>query len=139
MSVFENMCVAGLDDPALTRGPFLRLKAMHDRASSLIDRFEVKTPSPDLLVGNLSGGNQQKVVVARTLARRPDLLVAANPTRGLDIRATNYVHDRIVQAAAQGTAVVLVSTDLDELRSLAHRTAFLSRGQFVDHIVGSSS
>ncbi len=139
MSVFDNALIAGLDDPSLTRGPFLRLGALRAWAQGLVDRFQVKTPNLAQPVGGLSGGNQQKVVVARTLATRPDLLVAVNPTRGLDLKASAFVHDQIAAAAEAGAAVVLVSTDMDELAALAHRTVYLSRGRFVDRLVGADA
>jgi simple sugar transport system ATP-binding protein len=77
----------------------------------------------------LSGGNQQKVVVSRNLDQTPELLVAANPTRGLDIRAADFVQRQILKARAEGAAVLLISTDMDELAGLADRTLFISRGE----------
>ena len=84
--------------------------------------------SADQLVGNLSGGNQQKVVVARALHTEPDFIVAVNPTRGLDIGATRFVHDQLRSARARGAVVLLISTDLDELRILSDRAGILSGG-----------
>src|SRR5262249_44689773 len=92
-------------------------------------RFRIDTPAPDAPARALSGGNQQKVVVARALARDPAVLIAANPTRGLDVDASAAVHREILEFAARGGAVVLVSTDLDEIAALAHRAYVLSRGR----------
>lgn len=132
MPVRDNLLLGGLDEPELTLGPFLRPRAVRRWAAGLVDRFQVKTASLDDPVGSLSGGNQQKVVVGRTLARRPDLMVALNPTRGLDLHATRYVHGCLLDAARDGAAVVLFSTDLDELAALATRTLFMSRGQLAE-------
>ena len=82
-------------------------------------------------MGSLSGGNQQKVVLARELSRSPAVLVAAQPTRGLDVRAIEYMNDRIRAAAASGVAVLLISTDLEELIALSHRVAVIHRGCIV--------
>lgn len=100
-------------------------------ANSAIEEFEIKAPSANTLLRALSGGNQQKVVLARELARNPRLLVVVNPTRGLDVRAATFVLDKIRLAAQNGAAVVLISTDRDEIASIAHRTVYLTRGALV--------
>ncbi|AIE87642.1 ABC transporter ATP-binding protein [Fimbriimonas ginsengisoli] len=132
LSVEENLLIAGYRRETLTRGPFLRLKEIHRWAQGLIERFEIRTPSSKEPIASLSGGNQQKVVVSRTLDGEPELLVVVNPTRGLDIRATSYVHGKIREARDAGTAVVLFSTDLDELYALSDRRVFMSRGELID-------
>jgi simple sugar transport system ATP-binding protein len=129
LSVQENMLLGGYRRPEFHRGPFLRLERISGWARKLIDRFDIKVAGPRVRVAALSGGNQQKVVVSRTLDARPSLLVVVNPTRGLDIRATEFVHAQIRLARDQGAAVMLVSTDLDELFALSNRTAFMSRGE----------
>jgi general nucleoside transport system ATP-binding protein len=131
LSIHENLLVGAIRDPRLWLGPFLRLRAVAAWARDLIERFGIKAGSPNDPAGSLSGGNQQKVVVARNLAETPGLVVAVNPTRGLDFRATDFVHGELARAAAEGAAVVLVSTDADELAAVAHRTLFLSRGRLV--------
>jgi simple sugar transport system ATP-binding protein len=132
LSVEENLLISGYKRERLSRGPFLRLGEIRRWARELIDRFEIRTPSPKERVASLSGGNQQKIVVSRTLDSEPELLVVVNPTRGLDIRATNYVHGKIREARDAGTAVVLFSTDLDELYALSDRRVFISRGQLIE-------
>jgi len=131
LSIEENLLIKGVERPDLVRRGWLQLGAIHRWAAALVEKFAVKTESPRSLVGSLSGGNQQKVVVARELDANPELLVVVNPTRGLDIRSTQFVHDSIRQAAKSGTAVALFSTDLDELQALASSTFFLSRGELV--------
>ena len=129
LSVLDNLLIEGHRHPELTRGPLLRGKQINIWAKGLIERFDIKAGWLGDPVSGLSGGNQQKVVVARNLDRTPDLLVAVNPTRGLDIKATRYVHDQILLAANNGAVVVLLSTDLDELAELADRMYFISRGE----------
>jgi simple sugar transport system ATP-binding protein len=99
--------------------------------SAAIKEYEIKARSASAPLTSLSGGNQQKVVLARELAKRPELLVAVNPTRGLDVRASAFVLSQIRKSAEQGTAVVLISTDRDELAAVANRTLYLSRGRLL--------
>ena len=101
-------------------------------SKGLVDRFAISTPSVWAPVSDLSGGNQQKVVVSRTLDRVPDLLVVAGPTRGLDLKATSFVRDQIRAARNGGAAVLLFSSDLDELAELADRTLFMASGKLVE-------
>jgi len=132
MSVAENLLVGNDERPELSKRGLIKLSALRRWAKELIERFEIRTSGPDQIVSGLSGGNQQKVVVSRTLDDRPDLLVVVNPTRGLDIRAAVFVHSRILEAKERGAAVLLVSTDLDELTGLSDRTLFLTRGRFAE-------
>ena len=127
MSIEDNLLISQANQ-GLWLNP-AKSKAWADR---LIDQFQIKANSSRDKVASLSGGNQQKVVVARSLDQTPDLLIAVNPTRGLDVRATDYVHRQILAARDQGAAVVLISPDLDELAALATRTLFLSRGQIAE-------
>jgi simple sugar transport system ATP-binding protein len=103
----------------------------------MLAEFSIRAPSPDAPVATLSGGNQQKVVLARALERGPRLLIAENPTRGLDIRATREVHGRLRAAAERGVAVVVYSTDLDEVLSLAQRVLVVHRGVVREAPVGA--
>lgn len=129
MSVADNLLFLAVRDPAYRRGPLLRLRALRALAEELVRKFDVRTPSLDLRAAGLSGGNQQKLVVARALHGDPEWIVALNPTRGLDLGATRFVHEQLRQARARGAAVLVISTDLDELAALADRGAILSRGQ----------
>ncbi|CAN1516814.1 COG3845 ABC-type uncharacterized transport systems, ATPase components [Fimbriimonadaceae bacterium] len=131
MTIEENLLITGHRKPMLRKGPFLNFRALHQWANQLVKRFSVKANSPADRVAGLSGGNQQKVVVSRALDEQPDLLVVVNPTRGLDIRATEYVHSKIQEARDAGAAVALFSTDLDEIYALADRIMFLSRGELI--------
>jgi ABC-type uncharacterized transport system ATPase subunit len=99
------------------------------RTAALLPEFDVRAPSADVLAGMLSGGNQQKLILARALEASPGVLVVENPTRGLDVLASSAVHDRIRQAAARGVAVLVYSSDLDEVLDLSQRLLVVTRGQ----------
>ena len=115
---------------AARSGPFLRPKKMVRQASDRLEAFGVHPPDPRRLAEELSGGNQQKVLLARELAEPPRAIVAHNPTRGLDVSAAAAVHNRLLQAAREGRAgVLLVSSDLDEVLLLGDRVAVLFNGQ----------
>ena len=97
----------------------------------MIERFDVRTPGEMVPAGNLSGGNQQKVIVARELSRPVKLLIANQPTRGLDVGSIEYIHSQIVMERDRGAAVVVISAELDEIRSLADRIAVMYHGEIV--------
>jgi general nucleoside transport system ATP-binding protein len=129
MSVTENI-VLGLDrDPRWSHGWRLDWNAARRRAAELIDEFGIRAPGPDVPAANLSGGNQQKVVVARALEHGPRVLIAENPTRGLDVRASLEIHERLRAAAAQGVAVLVYSSDLDEVLELGQRVLVVYAGK----------
>ena len=132
MTVADNLLFDAVREPAFHTGPFLRRPALRALAQTLIQDFDIRTSGPDLPVSALSGGNQQKIVVARALRAQPDLIVAMNPTRGLDIAATRFVHAQLRLARDRGAAVVLISTDLDELAALSDRAAILSHGKLTE-------
>lgn len=129
MSLRDNFLIGRTDRPGLAWGPILLGRAVSRWAAALVARFSIKVGSLSDPAESLSGGNQQKLVVGRVLDSNPRVLVAANPTRGLDIRAADFVHDRLREAAANGAAVLLISTDRDELAVLAHRTLYMSSGR----------
>jgi ABC-type uncharacterized transport system ATPase subunit len=132
----DNVGLALHDDPAFRSGPFMRLGKITEATRSALVDFDVRAMGPRVTAGTLSGGNQQKVVVARELKRGTDLLVAENPTRGLDIAAAAYVHRvllglRHTENERRRPGVVLISTDLDEVISLADRIFVIIRGRLV--------
>lgn len=129
----ENVALTLGRREAFRRGPLLRWPAVRTRTARLMDRFDVRAPGTDTRAAALSGGNQQRLVVARELEVAGDLLVAENPTRGLDVRAAAFVHDELRRLASGPGApgVVLLSTDLDEVLALADRVAVLVRGRLV--------
>jgi simple sugar transport system ATP-binding protein len=105
-----------------------RPRAAAQRAAALIERFNIRAQSPLQRAGSLSGGNQQKVILARELERHPEIIVAAEPTRGLDIEATSFVHDELRAAAARGAAILLITSDLDEAFALGDAIHVIYRG-----------
>ena len=129
MNIRENLSLMSYGQPPFSRHGVMRWRWIDDYAAALCKQFNVKTPSVSELAGNLSGGNQQKVVVGRELDRKPRLLVAVHPSRGLDIGATKYIQSRIVEARDQGAAVLLVSTELDEILEISDRIMVLYEGE----------
>ena len=129
MTVAENLV---LDAPsALARHGLVDRRGLRARASRLIAEFDIMTPSPEAPMWSLSGGNQQRVVLARELSRRPKVLVAAQPTRGLDVGAIEYMGQRLRAAADAGVGVLLVSSELEEILSLSDRIVVLYRGRII--------
>jgi len=109
---------------------FLKPKEMDEHAEKAVEDFDIKTPSTSTLVESLSGGNQQKLIVARELSQQPNLLVAAQPTRGIDVGAIEFVHERLMEERAKGKGLLLVSSELDEIMSLSDRIAVIYEGEF---------
>jgi len=107
-------------------------------ATEIIDGFDVRPPNPNAIVGALSGGNQQKIVVGRALAGQPKLVVAYQPTRGIDIGAATLVGSRLIEARNAGAAVLLISFELDEIFALADRVYVLYGGKFVGEFARST-
>ncbi|MGO8672968.1 MAG: ABC transporter ATP-binding protein [Capsulimonadaceae bacterium] len=132
LSVEENLLMQAAMLPEFRRGPFLRRAALSAYARRLAGEFDIRAASLRQPVRSLSGGNQQKIVAARALARRPRLIIAVSPTRGLDIAATAYIHRRLRESRDQGAAVLLISTELDEVIEQSDRIAVLFGGRIVD-------
>jgi simple sugar transport system ATP-binding protein len=131
-SIAENSILGRERSPRFSwREIVLRLVAIRDWARRLVKEYDVRTPSIDVAARNLSGGNQQKVIVAREMGSKPKVLLASQPTRGVDIGAIEFIHRRIVQERDEGTAVLLVSAELDEVRSLSDRIAVMYEGRIV--------
>ena len=130
--VTDNMVLNTFYIEPFTERVVLQEEAIRSNAEALIEAFDIRTPSAVVDVGTLSGGNQQKVIVARELSRPIKLLVAAQPTRGLDVGSIEYIHNRLIEKRDEGVAVLLVSTELDEIMQLSDRIAVMYRGQIVD-------
>jgi general nucleoside transport system ATP-binding protein len=128
-SVADNMVLDQYDRPPFASGINLNLGAIASNAAELVTEFDVRTTSAAMPVGTLSGGNQQKVILARELARDHKLLVASQPTRGLDVGSIEFVHRRIVEQRDRGVAVLIVSSELDEIYALADRIAVMYEGK----------
>ncbi|MEV0002513.1 ABC transporter ATP-binding protein [Micromonospora sp. NPDC050980] len=134
-SVAENLVLDIYDRPPFGRGLSLKPNAIAESARERIEQFDVRTSSADAAVGTLSGGNQQKVIVARELSRPLKLFIAAQPTRGVDVGSIEFIHSRVVGERDAGTAVMVVSSELDEVIGLADRIAVMYRGRIIG-IVG---
>ncbi len=131
-SVADNLILGRQRNPRFAwRELVLRLLAIREWARRLVKEFDIRTPSIETAARNLSGGNQQKIIVAREMASRPKVLLAAQPTRGVDIGAIEFIHRRIVAERDEGAAVLLVSAELDEIRSLSDRIAVIYEGKIV--------
>ncbi len=130
-SVADNEVLCTYYQPPFARGIRRNFPAITENAKALIKRFDIRTPGEQVPAGNLSGGNQQKAIVARELSRPIRLLVANQPTRGLDVGSIEYIHQQIVAARDQGTAVLLISAELDEILSLSDQVAVMYHGQIV--------
>jgi simple sugar transport system ATP-binding protein len=109
----------------------MQWNVVDEHAQKLTRQFDIRTPNIDTHVSNLSGGNQQKVIVARELSRPIQLLVASQPTRGLDVGSIEYIHHQIINKRDEGVAVVLVSPELDEIMQLSDRIAVMYRGKIL--------
>ncbi|GAV21746.1 ABC transporter ATP-binding protein [Carboxydothermus pertinax] len=117
---------------------FLNLDSIKKRAMQLLDEYKVKTPHSEVPARTLSGGNQQKVVVAREISRRPQLLLAVQPTRGVDVGAIEYIHGQIIKERDRGAAVLLISTELSEILALSDRIAVLYKGQIMGEVLNDN-
>jgi ABC-type uncharacterized transport system ATPase subunit len=133
-SIADNLVLCTYYQPPFAKGITRNERAVAENATGLIDRFDVRTPSALLPAATLSGGNQQKVIVARELSRKVKLLVANQPTRGLDVGSIEYIHRQIVEMRNRGLGVLLVSAELDEIMGLSDRIAVMFRGQIVEVI-----
>ena len=130
-TVAENVILETHTQPPLARGIFLDFNQIAQHTAQLIHDYDIKTPNQQTPVKNLSGGNIQKLILARELSRQPRILVAAQPTRGLDIGATEYIHHRLIEQRSEGTAILLISEDLDEIQALSDRIAVMYEGEVV--------
>ncbi len=138
-SIAENVSLHDYSKPPESRWGWLFPQRMIDRARGLIGEFDVRGGGPLTAAGALSGGNQQKLVAAREIARDPKVLVAAQPTRGLDVGAIEYLHRRLVAERDEGRAILLVSLELDEILSLSDRILVLYEGEIVGEHTGEVS
>jgi len=131
-SAWENTAFGYHNDPRYQRSKLLMDNAaILQDAQEKMDRFDVRPPNPQLAAKNFSGGNQQKIVVAREIERNPDLLLVGQPTRGVDIGAIEFIHQQIVELRDKGKAILLVSVELDEIMGLSDRIAVMFDGQIM--------
>lgn len=129
--IAENMVLQTYYQKPFSKNGILNFKAIYDKARSLIEEFDVRTPSEYTLARALSGGNQQKAIIGREIDRNPDLLIAAQPTRGLDVGAIEFIHKRLIEQRDHGKAVLLISFELDEIMNVSDRIAVIYEGKIV--------
>ena len=137
LSVADNLILRHYNDPPLSRRGWRRNGQVRARTRDLFRRFDIRAPGLRTPVRALSGGNQQKVVLARELHENPKLLIVANPVRGLDIGATEYVYGQLRRQRDAGAAILLISSDLEEILNLSDRVAVLYRGRLTSSVVAS--
>jgi ABC-type uncharacterized transport system ATPase subunit len=113
---------------------FLNYKEIRKYAKELVREFDIRTPSINILTNKLSGGNIQKVILARIFSRSPKFLLASQPTRGLDVGATEYIHSKLIEARERGCGILLISEDLDEIINLSDRILVLYGGEIMGFV-----
>jgi simple sugar transport system ATP-binding protein len=137
--VYENLILCTYYLNPFARGLNLQQNIIIGHSEELVKQYDVRTPSVHVNVSTLSGGNQQKVIVAREFSRPIKLLIASQPTRGLDVGSIEYIHRRIIEKRDEGTAVLLVSSELDEIMALSDRIAVMYRGKIMDIVSAASA
>ncbi len=135
-SVRENLVLKDVGTGGWSRAGFLRLGPISRNAATLRESFDIRCPSVDTAAGSLSGGNIQKVILARELSRRPKALVAVYPTRGLDMGAEEFIHKQLLARRAEGAAILLISEELDEIMNLSDRIAVIYKGRILKVVPG---
>lgn len=130
-SIWENLMTTQYYKPAFSRMGVMKLRKCGEQARELIDQYAIKVPDESYAVSTLSGGNMQKVVIARELNISPDFLIAAQPTRGVDIGAISFIYDRLIEMRNSGRAILLISSELDEILKLSDRIIAMYEGEIV--------
>ena len=130
-TIAENLIAYNHNKKPISKWGFLNLRRIAKYAEGLINDYDIRTPGPHICASSLSGGNQQKVVLAKEFDRTPEILLVVQPTRGLDIGAREYVHGELLRQRESGKAILLISTDLEEVRSLSDRLAVMYGGRIM--------
>ncbi|MDQ3397454.1 MAG: ATP-binding cassette domain-containing protein, partial [Deinococcota bacterium] len=129
MAVWENLMLEDYRQPQFQKAGFVRRRAAQARAQAIIQKYDLRCPGPEAPTRLLSGGNMQKLILGRVLEREPGLILANQPSRGLDVGAVTYVRSRLLEARTAGAGIILMSEDLDELLALSDFVAVLYRGR----------
>jgi simple sugar transport system ATP-binding protein len=137
--IYDNLMLCTYYKPPYARGISLQEKTIFANAEALVKEYDVRTPSIYVNAGGLSGGNQQKVIVAREFSRPIQVLIASQPTRGLDVGSIEYIHNQIIKKRDEGTGVLLVSSELDEILALSDRIAVMYKGQIMGILEASKA
>ena len=138
-SVWENMILKAASSARFTyKGIYFNFREIRKALKKMIYLFDIRGPNPEGPVENYSGGNQQKVILAREFDLKPILLIAAQPTRGLDVGAIEYVHGQLMDFVRQGNVILLISTELEEILALSHRFAVIYEGELLGTVDNES-
>jgi general nucleoside transport system ATP-binding protein len=133
-ALYENNSLKTYDEPPLSRWGWIFPKIMRRRAAENLRAYDVRPPDPDARAGSLSGGNQQKAILARELSGDPGVIVASQPTRGVDVGAIEFIHGQLLEQRSEGKAILLISLELEEVRSLSDRIVVLYAGRIVGEV-----
>lgn len=139
LNVCDNVILKAYRRPPLSRGAFLQPREIRRYARDLVEQFAIKVPGLDVAVRKLSGGNLQRLLLAREISGKPRVLVAVHPTRGLDVGATEAIHRLLLEQRDRGAAILLISEDLDEIMALSDRVAVMYEGQIVGEVPGGEA
>ena len=134
LPLVENLVIEFFDKSPYSRGALLNYRAMEETAKQLVAEYDIRTPSVHEAARTLSGGNLQKVILARVLSRNPEVVIASQPTRGLDVGAAEYIHNKLLEKRGQGAAILLLSEDLNEVLSLSDRIIALYEGRIMGEV-----
>ncbi len=138
-TVADNLVLNTYYQEPFAKMTIIQEDSVLENATDIIDNFDIRTPSPLIPVGSLSGGNQQKVIVGREFSRPIDFLIASQPTRGLDVGSIEYIHNRLLEKRDDGCAILLVSTELDEILELSDRIAVMFDGEIIAIVDGKDA
>jgi simple sugar transport system ATP-binding protein len=134
LGISENLILKSFNRPPISTGWSINSASVRDNGTRLVEQYNISTPTIDTPARMLSGGNLQKVILARETSGHPNLIIAVHPTRGLDIGAIEGIHNLLIELRDQGTAILLISEELDELFSLADRIAVMYEGTIVGEL-----
>ena len=131
----ENMIINCYDRPPFTQHHIFNGKAVKKNGAELVEEYDVRPRNSEALARSFSGGNQQKIIIAREFSQNPKLVVAVQPTRGLDIGASEFVHHKLLDAKEEGAGVLLISADLDEVLAVSDRVVVINEGEIMGEFV----
>ena len=138
-NLYENLVLDSYYSEPYSKGVRMDWREARRHSEELIEQYDIRTPSPDISASSLSGGNQQKLIVAREFSRDVKLVIASQPTRGIDVGSIEYIHQRIVGERDQGAAILIVSSELDEVMALSDRILVMYRGKIVAEVAGGDA
>ena len=138
-SVADNLVLNSYYRSPFAKGMTIQRESIDTNAETLVKKFDVRTPSVQTPAASLSGGNQQKMVIARELSRPIQLIIAAQPTRGIDVGSIEFIHQQIVAKRDEGIAVLLISSELDEIMALSDRIVVMYRGSIIGEVLNKET